>query len=111
MKLIKLSLFISFVSFSLPANAETWSCSYLFNEKANNAIWVRQGKTFYSPRTKVTSKIIFEDDRMISLHNTFSPSSQDYFAILLDKKKNMFAVVKLEIGDHSDIIEGPCEIY
>ena len=111
MKLIKLFLCLSFVLFSFPAKAETWSCSYLFNGKAKNAIWVRQGKVFYSPSTKASSKIIFEDDRIISLHNTYSPLFPDYFATLLDKKKNMFAKVQLKIGNHSAIIEGKCEIY
>ena len=111
MKLIKLFLCLYFVLYSFPAKAETWSCSYLFNGKAENAIWVRQGKIFYSPSTKASSTIIFEDDRIIALHNTYSPLSQDYFATLLDKKKNMFAKVQLIIGNNSAIIEETCEIY
>tara|TARA_B100001093_G_scaffold480198_1_gene509845 strand:- start:4161 stop:4442 length:282 start_codon:yes stop_codon:yes gene_type:complete len=91
--------------------AETWSCSYLFNGKATNSVWVREGKVFYNVTAKAHSKIIFEDNRIISLHNTFSPTYGDYFATLLDKKKNMFAMIKLEVGNHSKLIEGTCEIY
>ena len=111
MKLIKLFLCLSFVLFSFPANAETWACSYLFNGEAKNTVWVREGKVFYNVTSKARSKIIFEDNRIISLHNTYSPTYADYFATLLDKKKNMFAMVSLEIGKNSKIIEGTCEIY
>ena len=68
-------------------------------------------EVFYNVTSKARSKIIFEDNRIISLDNTYSPTYADYFATLLDKKKNMFAMVSLEIGKNSKIIEGTCEIY
>ncbi|MDG1947955.1 MAG: hypothetical protein P8I57_08810 [Amylibacter sp.] len=111
MKLNKLFLSLCFVLFSFQAGAETWSCAYLFDGKAKNAIWIRQGINFYSPSTKSTGKIIFEDDDIIHLHTTYSPISRSYFATLFDKKQKMFAKVVLEIGAHSRIIEGNCDIY
>ena len=84
MKLIKLFLCLSFVLFSFPANAETWAFLYLMEKQKYCLGSGRQG--FYNVTSK-GSKIIFEDNRIISLHNTYSPTYADYFATLLDKKK------------------------
>jgi len=96
---------------SFAVNAETWSCSYLHDGKANTTVFAREGNSFINPTTSVTDKIIYEDDKTIQLHTTYSPTSSDYFAILLDKEKKMFAMVMLQIGSHSDIIEGECQVY
>lgn len=93
------------------ANAETWSCAYLFQGSAQNAIWVRQGTTFYSQSNKATSQIIFEDNDIIALANTTSPQRPNYFATLFDKNKKMFAKIGLQIGYHSQLIEGECEVF
>ena len=106
--LLILSLTLGLATMS---NAETWSCAYLFNGKAKNAIYVRQGDSFYSPRTEANYKIVLEDDTMITLHSSYNAISPTYFAILLDKTKKMFAMVGLRVGNHTAISEGHCEVY
>ena len=89
--------------------AETWSCAYLWNGEAKSVVYSRRGNEFYHVGVGAY-KIAFEDNSVINLNLSFSPMSQDYFAVLLDKKKKMFAMVALEIGNHTAIIEGRCVI-
>tara|TARA_Y100001970_G_scaffold66241_1_gene84614 strand:+ start:420 stop:827 length:408 start_codon:yes stop_codon:yes gene_type:complete len=93
---------------SIAIKAETWSCAYLFNGEPESIVYSRRGNEFHNSR--VTYKIVFEDNNIINLQNNFSPKHKDYFAVLLDKEKKMFAMVMLEIGNHSEIIEGKCVI-
>jgi len=94
---------------STAIKAETWSCAYLFNGESRLAVYSRRGNEFYSGIVG-PYKIVFEDNSVINLQNNYSPTHQDYFAVLLDKKKKMFAMVSLEIGNHTEIIEGKCAI-
>ena len=104
---VLLCLFLLLPSFAI--KAETWSCAYLFNGEPKSIVYSRRGNEFYSGIVG-PYKIAFEDNTVINLQNNYSPTHQDYFAVLLDKKKKMFALVGLEIGNHTGIIEGPCEI-
>ncbi|MBT6600626.1 MAG: hypothetical protein HOB32_03025 [Nitrospina sp.] len=104
---VLLCLFLLLPSFAI--KAETWSCAYLFNGEPASVVYSRRGNEFYMIKGG-SYKIVFEDNTVINLHNNYSPTYQDYFAVLLDKKKKMFAMVSLEIGNHTAIIEGPCEI-
>lgn len=94
------------------ANAETWSCSYLFYDEPKNAIFVREGNRFYSPSSKSHYDIVHEDDKMVSLHSSFSVGEPIYFAVLLDKTKNMFVYIGLRAEENSTYLaEGRCEVY
>ena len=104
---VLLCLFLLLPSFAI--KAETWSCAYLFNGEPESAFFSRRGNEFYMMQG-ISYKIVFEDNNVINLHMNYSPTHQDYFAVLLDKKKKMFAMVGLEIGNHTVIIEGPCKI-
>ena len=111
----KLTLILS-LTFGLTttANAETWSCAYLFYERPLNAIFVREGDKFYSVGSESHYDIVYEDDTMISLHNSYGGYERSppvYFAVLLDKTKKMFAQIGLQIENHTHLAEGRCEVY
>jgi len=102
---------ICLLLFASQAFSETWSCIYFLEDKKNTFTQIRMGNNFLNPVTKVSSQIIYEDENIINLHNTFSPKFPDYFATLLDKNKKMFAQVGLMAGYHTAIIEGKCRVY
>ena len=95
------------------SNAETWSCTYLYNGEADNAIYVREGDRFYSVKSGSHYDVIYEDDGMISLHSSYNLSlGPIYFAVLLDKTKKMFASIGLRVEKNSTYLaEGKCEVY
>ena len=112
-KLIVISqLLFSTVIFSSTSFAETWMCSYLFNGKSENLIRKRIGQIFVDPSSKNDSgwQIIFENDKQINLHKTFSPHFIDYFAILLNKQEKKFSMIAFEIEKPTDFIKGDCSI-
>ena len=104
---VLLCLFLLLPSFAI--KAETWSCAYLFNGEPKSIVFSRRGNEFYGDEGG-SYQIAFEDNTVINLHDNYSPTYTTYFAVLLDKKKKMFAMVGLEIGSHTEIIEGPCKI-
>ena len=108
----QLLLILSFtLGLATTSNAETWSCTYLWNGKPMNSIYVRQGDWFLSVLPETELEIVYEDDNMISLHRSFSRRTPTYFAVLLDKTKSMFANVGLEVGNNTLIVEGKCKVY
>ena len=93
-----------------PAFAETWSCAYLYNGKARNVIFAREGNRFYDADKTDYYEIVYEDDTMISLHRSYSIESV-YFATLLDKKKKMFSTVGIKVEFNTEIIRGECKVF
>ena len=109
----QLLLILSFtLGLTTVANAETWSCAYLFYEKPMNAIFVREGDRFYSVSSKSHYDIVYEDDNMISLHRSYSSMEPIYFAVLLAKTEKRFATIGLRVEENSThLAEGNCQVY
>ena len=107
-----LCIFSLTLGLATTANAETWSCAYLFDGKARNIIFAREGDRFYDDKKISYYEIVYEDDFMISLHRSYSSGSGSmYFATLLDKKKKMFASVGIQAEIHTSIIRGECKVF
>ena len=105
-------LILSFtLGLTTAANAETWSCAYLFNAKAKNVIFTREGNRFYDADKTGYYEIVYEDDSMISLHRSYSTISPVIFAVLLDKTKNMFAMIGLKVENSTAINTGECKVF
>ena len=98
---------------SMVVRGETWSCSYIFRDEQSVFVLVRVDGGFKNPTYDDSSvrKVLTETDRVIHLYNTVGYSG-DYSALLLNKKAKTFSTVLLKPnGIHSDIVEGPCEVY
>ena len=108
----KLIIILSFtLGLATVANAETWSCAYIFYGEPENDIFVREGDRFKGNRYY---DIVHEDDTMITLHYSgrgYGKYPPVYFAVLLDKTQNMFAEIGLVIGNSTQVTEGKCKVY
>ena len=104
-------LFFSVLS-STSSFSETWKCSYVHDGENKNFVRKRFGQNFIDPNLKNDrgEQIIFENNKQINLHMTFSPMSIDYFAILLDKQSQKFSMIMLETKKSSKLISGQCSI-
>ena len=105
-------LFLSFTfGVAFTAFAETWSCAYLYDGKARNIIFTREGNRFYNAEKSDYDEIVHEDDTMISLQRSFSTNLPMYFATLLDKKKKMFSSIGINREYNTDFLNGECKVF
>ncbi len=88
------------------SNAETWSCSYVWRGEAEITVLKRSGNTFIESNG-VETNIIFENDNIIHLYNTYGFT---YFAQVLNKKEKSFSLVGIDGENDTDIITGKCVV-
>ena len=102
------------VLFSPSVFAETWSCTYEFNNKTEQSIVKRSENTFLQVYEDFTSPIgydiIKENDQFIHLYLKI-PNDVYAYIMLLDKNKKAFLMVGLEYQNSTEIIEGPCIVF
>ena len=102
------------VLFSPSVFAETWSCTYEFNNKTEQSIVKRSENTFLQVYEDFTSPIgydiIKENDQFIHLYMKI-PNDVYVYIMLLDKNKKAFLMVGLDYQNSTEIIEGPCIVF
>ena len=107
-------LIIIFILFSPSVFAETWSCTYEFDNETKQSIVKRSGNAFFSVYEDFTSPIgydiIKENDQFIHLYMKI-PNDVYVYIMLLDKNKKNFLMVGLDYQNSTAIIDGPCIIF
>ena len=107
MKKLLLLLFSILISFN--SYGEKYSCDYLYNGKVHPVSFERQGNYFYKSNG-VSDAILFEDQYVIVLSDTYSNDPPQTYTTLINKEKLNFVFVGLEFGNSSEIVEGPCSV-
>ena len=96
--------------------AETWSCVFVNNFGAREGFSLtREGKVFKEKYVDHDYLIISENDKHIHLFSSYTPTFADYFSILLDKERMMFAKSIIELPPDKRKkdyfpIDGDCKI-
>ena len=111
-----LTLFV--LLFSSSVVAETWSCTYEWNNEMLQKTLVRKNDSFYdvyefNGDVDISNSgdiIIKENSNFIHLYNNIDGFDTAYLTIL-DKSKKVFVMVGLEYNNSTDIIEGNCIIF
>ena len=95
--LLVFTLLFSALIFPSASYAEIWVCSYIHQGESNTFVRKRVGQTFIDPSTENDrgDVIVFENDKQINLHRTYSPMFIDYFAVLLSKEDKKFSNIML----------------
>ena len=114
MKYFLLIILLSIYAFN--SHAETWTCAYIFNDKAEVSILQRQGKNFITENGWVED-ILRESDKTIFL---YKPAVGEQFCSrVINKSNKRFNMICLmpplegkseSLQDRTSYIEGKCEL-
>ena len=112
MTLHKLTFSISLLAASLmlavPAQAETWSCSY--HDKVRKGpmpfMFVRNGDNFDAPAFATTFQIVRETSKVIHLLKTYDGTTTASYSVSLFKQTKRFAMARLSDNKPDPVVEG-----
>ena len=96
--------------FSSQLLAETWSCSYSYQNKLRKYEITRQGNALVTPQGS-RNKILYENEKVIYAYDFYAPRFKTFYALNIDKEKRMFSFIGLEPGNDTVLATGKCKVF